>query len=150
MADALTRQKLYDRIRESSRDEVILEEIFGLGKPFRKKSPQAPSTDFGSRAIEAFNRPLGVFSLGLLHRFVDLHPVANCRDFAEGHTSLRHAPRPRIHSEEEDVFLTSAKLREIRLVGRPGILERIVDVGYRLGKFEFREILANGSGGVDE
>ncbi len=43
MAEGLTRQQLYDRIRASARDEVILDEMTRLGFWAKKTAMPSPS-----------------------------------------------------------------------------------------------------------
>ena len=77
---------------------------------------------------------------------LDHHPVANRPNFPERHAGLDHAERPRVHSEEHNPFAGIAVFEQIRLVRKPGIIERIVNVPFKTqpiyGRAEF-------SGGID-
>ena len=53
---SLTRQQLYDRIRESSKDEVVLEEMIRLGYwPAGTDQPNLPRTSSAAGASSPAN-----------------------------------------------------------------------------------------------
>src|SRR2546423_13286883 len=70
-----------------------------------------------------------MFARRAIDRGLDLEPVADSGDLAEGDAGLGHAERAGIHPEEEDAFRIVAVTPEIKLVGAPGVMERVVNVG---------------------
>ena len=52
--------------------------------------------------------------------------------FAEGDAGLRHAPRPRVHAEEEHLFLAAGEAAEVLAMGIPRVFHWVVCVGHRL------------------
>lgn len=131
-------------------DEVVGEEVIGLGILLREQSPEAAATDFGAFAIEAADGALGMFGIRFANRSGNAHPVAGCGDFAEGHAGLGHAVGPRIHAEHEDALLALSEAFEIVAVAVPGVVEGVVGAGDGLGEGEGAEGLAEFVGGVDE
>lgn len=82
-------------------DEVVGEEVVGVGILFFEESPEAATGDFRLLASEALDGAFGMLVGWFPNWGFDSHPVADVFDFAKGDSSLRHSPRTRIHAEEE-------------------------------------------------
>src|SRR5580765_5458182 len=59
---------------------------------------------------------------------LDVHPIADRADLAEGHARLGHAKRSGIHAEKDHPLAAVGKLPKVRLVAAPRITERIINV----------------------
>lgn len=131
-------------------DEVLREEVGGVGVDFFEESPKSATGDFGFLAGEAFDDAFGVFLGGLAHGGFEAHPVAHVFDFAEGNSGLAHAPGTGVHAEEEDSFLRVGEAFEVEAMRFPSIGEGIVDVSDGLSKRELVNLVAEFLGGGDE
>ena len=67
---------------------------------------------------------------------INADPIAHGRHFTKRHTGLRHAKRSRVHAQENDSFFTISRKPQILLVGRPGIVERVVNVSDNTSKVQ--------------
>jgi len=71
-----------------------------------------------------------VFVVGPADGRMDVEPVSNDGDLAEGNAGLRHAEGAGIHAEEEDLFGGSGVTFEVYFGGFCGVDEGVVYVGY--------------------
>src|SRR5262249_40902720 len=130
---------LHEHERAVVPHEEAREERRGRLEARSRPAPQARATHLGARARKAFYRTRGMLARGLLHAALDTEPVAHERNLAERDTGLRHAERAGVHADEE--CLETSQLAngargpriplEIRLVRRPRVHERVVDVRHR-------------------
>src|SRR5688500_9111691 len=91
-----------------------------------------------------------MFFPGFLDRGLKLHPITHCGNFAKRNSSLHHAERTGIHSEEEDFFWTLPVPAQIFLVNTPGILQRMVNVSDGQTAFQLRRVCSQATGRVYE
>lgn len=130
--------------------EMLCEKFSRRPEPFGKESPQPPSADFGTFAVESLNRPLGMLALGLADGSFDSHPVAHGADFSERHASLRHAERAGIHTEKYDTFVAAAKFAEVCFMRSPGVVEWVINKGDRRFEVQMIHGVAELACGFDE
>ncbi len=65
---------------------------------------------------------------------INANPVANCGNFPEGNPCLRHAEGAGVHPEKNNFLFAGCRLTDVLLVRGPCILQRIIDVCYRVVK----------------
>lgn len=135
-----TRQELYDRIRESSKDHVILEEMIRLGFwPQRGTLPEDPADDI-RREVELQNQLNALRTeasrLGDIER---LRREARKRRLLESREKRKATKERRLRERRERKRAWArAKAKDITFIGTgysAGLLERSGDVG-RLAKFD--------------
>ena len=62
-------------------DKVLLEELVGRSKPIAEQAPEPFARDFAARAIQALDRPLGMFVFRSANFAVDAEiGRASCRE----------------------------------------------------------------------
>src|SRR2546423_3259483 len=91
-----------------------------------------------------------MFARRAIDRGLDLEPVADSGGLAEGDAGLGHAERAGIHPEEEDAFRSVAVTPEIKLVGAPGVMERVINVGNGRRESETVDGVAEMAGGGEK
>ena len=79
------------------------------------------------------------------HRTAQPQKISHHGNVPEGNSGLRHAEWPRIHPKQQNLLGRLAKASEIRLVQFPGIVERAIDKGDRLGKGKFTDATRQGA-----
>ena len=130
----------------------VFEELLRSAELIRRPAPEPPAADLAALAAEPFHRPLGMFCPGRLHRGLDPHPVPHCRHFPKGHPGLGHAERSRIHPEKEALFFPGPELPQVGLVRRPGVIQRMIDMGHgqrkRQGPQDPAQRVGGGSQGI--
>ncbi len=130
--------------------QMIAEKLFRRSKPLRKQSPQTPPADLGALAGEARHWPLGMFARWLSDGNFDAEPIAHRRDFAERHAGLRHAERAGVHAKKQDALGAGAKFFQIGGVSRPGVAQRVIDVGNGGRETKLFNFIAESLGGLDK
>src|SRR6185369_5865431 len=71
-------------------------------------------------------------------------------DFAERHAGLDHAERTRVHAEKQHALAATGITPEVRLVRRPGVRERIVNVRHGRRESKPAGFVAETLGGLDK
>ena len=117
-------------------DEVVSEECVRGAESLREQAPQAAPAHLRPGATEPLDRPLGVLLFRFADRGLNPHPVADGDYLAKGDANLGHAPRPRVHPQEDYFLGRVAELREVRFVRVPSVAQRVVDVGHGAGERE--------------
>ena len=130
-------------------NKVIGKKFLGRAEAFAKQAPQPAAADFAARAGEAINGALGMFARGFADGGIDADPVAHSGHLAKGHTRLRHAEGPRVHSEENDFLWRTAGQVKVLLVRGPRVVERVINVLHRLGEGECVAGVAQFTRGID-
>ena len=129
----LVRREVAAAVEEGQRTvighEVPGKKGLGGAKTFGEQPPQAPPAHFRSGAGETLDRAFGVFKRGFAHLALDAHPVAHRGDLAEGHAGLHHPEGAGVHADEHHPLAPLAKALQIGRIGRPGVVERVIDVG---------------------
>lgn len=131
-------------------NEVVFEKGLRCAETLRKQPPEPPAADFRLWAVEADDAPLRVLAFRFAHGLVDAHPVAHGGDLAKGHAGLSHAKRSGVHADEDDTFGAAAKAPQIRLVRRPGVIERLIHIFDRRGEAQRSQSFTQGLGGGDQ
>src|SRR5690606_18703987 len=96
--------------------EESLEEAFRGAEGVANPAPDAAAAHLGARAVEALDRAFRMLDGGLADFPLDLQPVANDANLAEGHARLGHAERTGIHPQEDRFLAALAVALEIALV----------------------------------
>ncbi len=130
-------------------NKVIGKKFLGRAEAFAKQAPQPAAANFAARAGEAINGALGMFARGFADGGIDADPVAHSGHLAKGHTRLRHAEGPRVHSEENDFLWRTAGQVKVLLVRGPCVVERVINVLHRLGEGECVAGVAQFTRGID-
>jgi len=73
----------------------------------------------------------------LADRALDLEPFPHQPRGAEWHARLGHAPRSRIHAQEEDFLAVIAAPLQVDFVRLASVIERVVDMRYRRAESQF-------------
>ncbi len=121
-------------------DEMIGEEYLSLAEALLEQSPETAAADLGTVAGEAGDLLAGMLLVGSPHRHLQPHPVANGGDLSEGHSGLRHAEGAGIHAQEEHLLRAGGGITtQVGLMGRPGIVQRLIDEVGRRGKRTARQ-----------
>src|ERR1041385_5058344 len=80
---------------------------------------------------------------------LNAQPVTDRSDFAKGNSSLNHSKWSRVHAQEDNTLPRTAKFANILFIRRPGIIQWIVNIGYRLAKTQpldcFTKVLGCGN-----
>src|SRR5262249_23117037 len=116
-------------------DDVLAEKILGRTETFREQTPQPFAANFASMAIEAENQPLRMLSLWFVDLRLNAEPIPHCGDLAKRNSGLRHAERAGIHSEKNHALRSVAITPQIKFVGSPRVIERVVNVRDRRAEF---------------
>lgn len=131
-------RRLHEHERTVIGDVMILEEGF-RGLPVRRdRAPEPRTAHLASSAVEAIDRTLGVFGLGPVDPLLDLEPVPDQSDLAEGDTGLCHAVGPGVHPEKDHAFRALCESPHVAPVAARRVLERVVDVAD--GRFEAQAV----------
>lgn len=131
-------------------DEMILKKGGGSAELSGKEVPEAAAADLGPGAIEAEDRAIGMFEGWFADGPLDLEPIADGGDFAEGNTGLGHSERAWVHPEEQDALGRIAVFAEVKFVCLPGISERIINMGDRRAELEGVDGIAELRGCLNE
>lgn len=131
-------------------DEMIVKKGVSRAELGGKEIPKAATADFGSGAIEAEDRAIGMFESWLANGPLDLKPVPDGGDFAEGNTGLGHSERARVHPEEQDALGRIAVFAEVKFVSFPSIVERIINMSDRRAELEGVDGIAELRGRLNE
>src|SRR5262245_23211210 len=116
---------------------MLAEKTFGRAKTLRKEAPETLAAHFRSQALEAMDRPAWMFRWRFVDQCFNAEPLTHRLDFAEGYASLDHSEWSRVHPKEHDAFWTATKPSQVRLVPRPCILQRVVNMRDRSLKPKF-------------
>ena len=119
---------LEKRKRAIVQHEPVGEERLGRAEAQRGPAPQPAAAHLGALAFEALDRPARMLAPRPIHARSNAHPVAHRGDLAERHAGLHHPERPRIHPEQHHSLAAGAEAPHVRLIGRPRVLVRIVNV----------------------
>src|SRR6266704_6360992 len=91
-----------------------------------------------------------MFAKGLADGRFYPHPITHCLDFPERHSGLDHPEWAGIHSKEDDPLAAVAVLPKVRLMPRPRVSERVINIRHRRGKFQPVHLRAKSFGGPNE
>src|SRR3954469_11653165 len=108
---------------------MVGEEVRRRTESFCEESPQTFTADLAPVTVEPRNQSLRVLLPRNFYCADNSKPVTNGRHLSKRDTCLNHSKRPRIHSEKHHPLLTGTIPPQVKLVGGPRILQRIVDVG---------------------
>ncbi len=110
-------------------DQEPLEEGLRAAEAPLRPPPHPAAADLAPAAVEAEDRPFRMLIHRRLHRRVDAEPVPHPGDLAEWNAGLGHPPGTRIHADQHDPARSVAGQVQIRAMSRPGVDQRVVDVG---------------------
>ena len=122
---------LHEAERAVVPDEETLEEARGLAETAPRPSPEPAPAHLAAGAVEAGDGPLRMLDLRPRDLSPYPEPVAGKLHVAEGYAGLRHPERTGVHPEHQGRGRARAVAGEVRAVGRPCVVERVVDVGHR-------------------
>lgn len=86
--------------------------------------------------MKSFDRAFGMFVRGAIDFGLYSKPVDNGIDLPERNACLGHAPRTWVHSEKEALNRFGCEVLDVFLVGRPCILQWVVDMRDRSGELK--------------
>ena len=112
------------------RHEMVGEKFFRGGEAGGKEFPEAAAADLRARAGQPGDGTLGMGGGGLTGGRGDAEPVAHGGDFAKGNPRLDHAERPGVHAQKHDALGRTAEAGEVFFMRRPGVVERVVNMGH--------------------
>ena len=112
-------------------NEMPGEESFRRTKPVGEQLPQTAATHLGTHAVESEHRTFWMFQFRASDGSPDFHPVANGGNLAKWNPRLCHPEGPGIHAQKDDSLFPAAKPAQIKFMGRPCIIQRVVDVADR-------------------
>lgn len=130
--------------------DVLLKKILSRSETFREEPPKSFAADFRTRTGKARDEPRGMLIFGSAHGGLNAEPIAHGLDFAERHAGLNHAERAGIHPEKDDALPTVSITPKVEFMGRPGVIERIIDVANGRREGQFVDGSAETPGGFDE
>ena len=123
---------LHEHERAPVRHEHPVEEPLGRSEPVSRPAPEPCAAHFRTRAREAGDGSKRMLCRRLPDGAGDADEVANHRDVSERHARLRHAERPGIHADHDDLARRACPpALEVRLVRHPRVDERVVDERHR-------------------
>src|SRR5690606_8952885 len=109
-------------------DEVLAEKAGGLSKAITKQPPEPLAADLAARTGQSLNRSLGVLHCWFADRCIDLEPVAYRFDLPERNAGLRHAPRARVHPQEQHAYGRRLTLLDVLAMCWPSVVQRVVNM----------------------
>ena len=105
---------------------MVREKHFRCSKSLGKQPPKPTPAHLGSLTGKSLYRSLWVFWVWFAYDRLDVHPVPNCGHLSKRDSCLHHAPRPGIHSHEQDTPWPTSILLEIGAVPFPSVPQYIV------------------------
>jgi len=80
----------------------------------------------------------------------DFHPIPHRLNFTEGHAGLHHSKWSGIHAEEDDPLAAVREISQIKLMGLPGVGQRVIDISHRCGETHVLHFRTEGFGRLNE